>query len=56
MSEHSNEESFSESNSTNMTIRPDHADFRAAGTDDGLAPGDVLLDLRNVTLRFGGAM
>ena len=37
-----------------MTIRPDHADFRAAGTDDGLAPGDVLLDIRNVTLRFGG--
>ena len=36
-----------------MTIRPDPTAFRAAGTDDGLAPGDVLPDIRNATPRFG---
>ena len=35
-----------------MTIRPNHADFH--GADDGLTPCNVLLDIRNVTLRFSG--
>ena len=36
-----------------MTIRPDPTTFRAAGIDDDLAPGNVLPNIRNATLRFG---
>ena len=36
-----------------MNPRPMHADFVAA-RDDGIKPGQMLLDVKNVSLRFGG--
>ena len=36
-----------------MTIHPAPTTSRT-GTDDGIPPGETLLDIRNVTLRFGG--
>lgn len=35
-----------------MNIQPDHEQLQAP--DDGLKPGDLLMDVKNVSLRFGG--
>ena len=35
-----------------MNVQPDHAQLVAP--DDGVKPGDLLMDVRNVSLRFGG--
>ncbi|EFG8200183.1 ABC transporter ATP-binding protein, partial [Escherichia coli] len=35
-----------------MNIQPDHEQLVAQ--DDGVKPGDLLMDVKNVSLRFGG--